>query len=225
VLVFTAAADKLDERKKLVKALKDANSLVHCQAPSADELSRWVIRQADKLGFAFAPGVVDQFILYTGTHLQTLMQELEKCALFLGRGGMLTSEHVERLVTRTTEQNVFILIEDIVQLKLDRAFTMLNELIKMKEEPLKILMLIARQFRILYQVKDLTQQGYSQQQIASQLGIHPYAVKIAAGQAGKYELDRLARILGELSDLDYRMKSGGIDKVMGLELFIMKLAG
>ncbi|TBL75393.1 DNA polymerase III subunit delta [Paenibacillus thalictri] len=225
VIVFTVNADKLDERKKLVKALKDANCLVACAAPSADELTSWVAKQAERLGFTFERGAAEQFILYAGTHLQALSQELEKCALYVGRGGTLTAAHVEQLVTRTTEQNVFILIEDIVQLKLDRAFTILHELIKMKEEPIKLLMLIARQFRIMYQVKDLTQQGYSQQQIGSQIGVHPYAVKIAAGQAAKYDIKKLAGILGELADLDFQMKSGRIDKVMGLELFMLKLAG
>ncbi|WP_248926768.1 DNA polymerase III subunit delta [Paenibacillus hamazuiensis] len=225
VLIFTVTADKLDERKKLVKSLKDSGYLVACGTPSAEELSQWVAARAEKLGFRFDRGALERFVLYVGTSLQTLAQELEKCALFIGQGGVLTEDHVEQLVTRTTEQNVFILIEDIVQLKLDRAFTMLHELIKMKEEPIKILMLIARQFRIMYQVKDLTQQGYSQQQIASQIGVHPYAVKIAAGQAAKYDVRQLARILGDLADLDYRMKSGRVDKVMGLELFMMTLAG
>jgi len=34
----------------------------------------------------------------------------------------------------------------------------------------------------------------------------------------------LAGILQDASDLDYKMKTGKIDKVLGLELFMMKLA-
>jgi DNA polymerase-3 subunit delta len=225
VVLFIVAAEKLDERKKVVKALKEADRLVTCMAPSAEELTGWVAKQADKLGFSFAPGALDEFLLYGGTHLQTLTQELEKCALFVGKGGTLTTDLVTELVTRTTEQNVFIMVEDLVQLKVDKSYTMLQELVKMKEEPIKILMLIARQFRILYQVKDLTRQGYSGQQIASQLSLHPYVVKLAAGQAARYEQARLAAILGELADLDYQMKTGRIDKLLGLELFMLRLAG
>jgi DNA polymerase-3 subunit delta len=224
VIVFTVNADKLDERKKLVKSLKEADALVACTSLSADDLTHWVKQEADKAGIQFAPGVIEQFIMYTGTNLQALSSELEKCSLFVGRGGTLTSDALEQLVTRSIEQNIFILIEHIVQLQLDKAFTMLNELLRRKEEPIKIMALIARQFRIMLQVKDLQQQGYSQQQMASQLGLHPYAVKVAAGQCSRFEQKRLADIMSQLSDLDYQMKSGKIDKVLGLEMFLLRLA-
>ncbi|TVY09106.1 DNA polymerase III subunit delta [Paenibacillus cremeus] len=224
IIIFTVDADKLDERKKIVKSLKDADALVPCTMLSADELTHWVGHEAEKADFSFAPGVADQLILYTGTSLQTLVKEIEKCALFAGKGGTLTMADLEQLVTRSIEQNIFQLIEHIVQVQLEQAFTMLAELLRRKEEPIKIIMLIARQFRIMFQVKDLTQQGYSQQQIASQISVHPYAVKIAAGQANRFELNKLAHILRQLADLDFQMKSGKIDKVLGLEMFLLKLA-
>lgn len=223
VVVFTVEAEKLDERKKIVKSLKEADVLVPCAVLSSDELTSFVQNEAEKAGFRFAPGVIEQLITYSGTGLQALQKEIEKCALYIGPGGTLTAADLEQLVTRTVEQNIFLLIEHIVQLKLDQAFTMLNELIRRKEEPIKIVALIARQFRIMFQVKDLSQQGYSQQQMASQLGLHPYAVKIASGQANRFEMKRLASILRQLGELDYQMKSGKIDKVLGLEMFLLKL--
>ncbi|WP_426447854.1 DNA polymerase III subunit delta [Paenibacillus sp. S-38] len=224
VLIFTVDAEKLDERKKIVKSLKEADVLVPCTMLSADELTQWVAQEARRRGFEFAPGVVDRLILYTGTSLQALTKEVEKCGLFAGQGGTLTADDLEQLVSRTTEQNIFQLIEHIVQMQMDPAFTMLNELLRRKEEPIKIVMLVARQFRIMFQVKDLMSQGYSQQQIASQIGLHPYGVKIAAGQANRFDLKRLGSILQQLADLDFQMKSGRIDKVLGLELFLLKLA-
>jgi DNA polymerase-3 subunit delta len=223
IIVLTVQADKLDERKKLVKSLKEADCLVACTSLTADDLNHWLKGEAEKAGIAFAPGVIEQFIMYTGTNLQALTSELHKCALFVGRGGLITAEILDQLVTRSIEQNIFILIEQIVQLQLDKAFTMLAELLRRKEEPIKIMALIARQFRILYQVKDLQQQGYSQQQMASQLGLHPYAVKIAAGQSNRFEAQQLTGILNQIADLDYQMKSGKIDKTLGLELFLLRL--
>ncbi|CAG7639651.1 putative protein YqeN [Paenibacillus solanacearum] len=224
IIVFTVDAEKLDERKKLVKALKEADALVPCAALSDSELTQWVQREAEKAGLQFAPGAAEQLIMYTGTSLQALVKEIEKCALFVGKGGTLTIPDLEQLVTRSIEQNIFQLIECIVQVRLEQAFTMLAELLRRKEEPIKIVALIARQIRIMFQVKDLSQQGYSQQQMASQLGIHPYAVKIAAGQAERFEAKRLGQLLQQLADLDYQMKSGKIDKVLGLEMFLLKLA-
>jgi DNA polymerase-3 subunit delta len=223
VIVLTVNAEKLDERKKLVKSLKEKDCLVACTALTAGELGQWVQSEADKLGVHFAPGIRDQFILYVGTNLQNLTSELDKSAMFIGRGGTITAEVVEQLVTRSIEQNIFIMVEHIAQLKLDKAFTILADLFRRKEEPIKIMALIARQFRIMYQVKDMQKQGYSQQQMATQLGLHPFAVKIAAGQCNRFEAAELAGILDQLADLDYQMKSGKIDKSLGLEMFLLRL--
>jgi DNA polymerase-3 subunit delta len=224
VIVFTVDADKLDERKKVVKALKDHDATLPFLSLSPEELQGWVSRQAEQAGFAFKPDALDQIILYTGGHLQALSAEIEKISLYVGPGGTATTDVVEQLVARSTEQNVFILIEDIVQMRLDRAFVILEELLKQKEEPIKILMLIARQFRIMLQVKELSKQGYSHPQMASQIGLHPFAVKVAEGQAKKYHVAKLGLILAQLADLDFQMKTGRIDKVLGLELFLLKLA-
>ncbi|WP_368784330.1 hypothetical protein, partial [Acinetobacter baumannii] len=62
-------------------------------------------------------------------------------------------------------------------------------------EPLKILTLLARQFRILLQIKTLTPRGYSPQQMASLLGVHPYAAKLASEQSRAFSEKALRRIL------------------------------
>ncbi|PYI51860.1 DNA polymerase III subunit delta [Paenibacillus flagellatus] len=223
VIVLTVEAEKLDERKKIVKGLKEVT--VPFLPMSAEQLLNWVNRQAERQSFVFAEGAADQLILYTGGSLQALAAEISKLSLFVGAGGTVTGDVVDRLVTRSTEQNVFILIDDIVRLRLNRAFEILYDLLKQKEEPVKIVLLIARQFRIVLQVMELSKLGYSHQQMASQLGLHPYAVKIAAEQGQSYTPDKLERILSQLAELDYKMKSGKVDKVMGLELFLMRLAG
>ncbi|WP_438446193.1 DNA polymerase III subunit delta [Gorillibacterium sp. sgz5001074] len=224
VLVLTVDADKLDERKKIVKTLKDAGVVLTFSPLTAEDLAQWVKRRADSLGVTFGPGAVEAFLLSGGTNLQSLSSELEKLSLYAGRGGTITAETVEQLVVRSTEQDVFVLIDDIVRLRKDRALTILYELLKRREEPIKIAMLMTRQFRMMLQVKELERQGYSQQQMAGTVGAHPYAVKIAAEQSRRFSFQQLAEILSQLGDMDYGMKSGKVDKVLGLEMFILKLA-
>ena len=47
----------------------------------------------------------------------------------------------------------------------------------MKEEPIKLLALITSNYRLYYQCKILAQKGYSGQQIAKTINVHPYRVK------------------------------------------------
>ncbi|MDD9268717.1 DNA polymerase III subunit delta [Paenibacillus sp. GCM10023248] len=224
VVVFTVDADKLDERKKIVKALKEMEAAVPFLSLSAEELQHWVAAQARQRGFSFTQEASDLLILYTSGNLQALSAEIEKISLFVGAGSEATADVIDKLVARSAEQNVFILIEDIVNVRLERAFVILEELLKQREEPIKIAALIARQFRIMLQVKELSKQGYSQQQMASQIGLHPFAVKVAEGQARRYNTEKLSDIMSQLADLDFQMKTGRIDKVLGLEMFLLRLA-
>lgn len=224
IIVFTVDAEKLDERKTIVKKLKAMEALVPFPQLAPEELHNWVVKTASKAGFDFEPGAVEQLIMNIGANLQQLSSEIEKLSLYLQNSGTATIELIDKLVSRSSEQSVFMLVEEVVRLRMERAFLLLEDLLKHKEEPIKIMMLIARQFRIMLQVKELTKQGYSHGQIASQIGVHPYAVKIAEGQARTFEAENLTTIIAMLADLDYQMKSGQMDKVLGLELFLMKLA-
>ncbi|OPA78375.1 DNA polymerase III subunit delta [Paenibacillus selenitireducens] len=224
VIVFIAQGEKLDERKKVVKAVKEKGALISFMPLSAEELLQWVAKQAEQHACSLAPGVAELLVNYAGTHLQTLSAEINKLSLYVGQGGMIDQETVKSLVVRNTEQNIFALIEEIANLRVDRALSIMYDLLKQREEPIKILALIARQFRIMLQVKELTRQSYSQQQIASQVGLHPYVVKLAGEQARKFEGERLASILSSIAELDYEMKTGKKEKVLGLELFLLRLA-
>ena len=224
VVVFIVHNEKLDERKKVVKAVKKAGTVLSFAPLGGEDLLKWVARRAEKEKVVLEPGAPEALIRNAGTSLQTLAGEVDKLCLYAGAGGTVSEATVNELVARSTEQSVFALVEDIANLRLDRALGIFYELLKQREEPIKILALITRQFRIILQVKTLSRQSYSQQQIASQLGLHPYAVKIAGEQARKFETAKLEHILNALAELDYKMKTGTIDKVLGLELFLLKLA-
>src|SRR5690606_6566191 len=86
-VIFTVSAEKLDERKKVVKSLKAMDVLVPFPSFSADELMNWVIKQADKAQITFAPGAIDLLIASSGTDLQMLRQEISKLALYVGESG------------------------------------------------------------------------------------------------------------------------------------------
>ncbi len=88
---------------------------------------------------------------------------------------------------------------------------------------LKILSILAGQFRLIYRVKELSRRGYGQQKIATSLKVHPFRVKLAAGQAKHFNDSQLAEIMDMLSQGDYEIKTGKIKKELMIELFLFKL--
>lgn len=223
VIIFVVQGEKMDERKKIVKAMKKADAVISFMPLSANELVDWVLREIRKRGCNAERDAAEALISNCGVQMSALSAEIDKLSLFAGKGGSIDTGVIQQLVARTVEQDIFAMVKYIAELKLDAALGIFYELLKQREEPIKIAALISRQFRMMLQVKDMARQSYSEQQIASQLSLHPYAVKIAGEQARKFEFSRLKEILVLLAKLDYEMKSGKIDKVLGLELFLLKL--
>jgi DNA polymerase-3 subunit delta len=224
VIVFMVNADKLDDRKKIVKLLKSKDVLLSFFPLKHHELKQWIKQHAAQVHIRLTEEAVDIMMVYTSGNLLVISREMEKLSLLIGTNGLVEAELVEQFVSRGLEENIFLLIDQVVSKNTDRALVILHDLLRIKEEPIKILILIVRQFRIIMQVKQLSLMGYSQSQIASQLGIAQYAVQIAQAQGHTYSFPQLTEIIAHLSDLDYQMKSGNIDKALGLELIFLKIA-
>lgn len=223
IVVFIAPYEKLDERKKLTKALKKKAIVFDAKKLNEAELKNWIRSRAEFNGVSIEPQAVDMMLTLAGTNLFMLTGEVDKLALFTGKGLTVDVQTVEKLVSRSLEQNIFALVDKIMSRKIDEALRIYYDLLKLNEEPIKILSVITGQFRLIYQVKELSRRGYGQQQIAGHLKVHPFRVKLAAGQAKKFSDEELTRIIKDLADVDFRMKSGQMNKELLIELFLLRL--
>lgn len=224
-LFITVAQDKLDERKKLVKTLQQKAVVIPFQPLRDTELYAWIERRAQKYKRVIKREEAMILVEYIGNDLRLLDKEIEKMSLYVEHeNGLITEEVIRLLASRTLEHDVFGLIEAVVTGKLAEAFRSLYDMSKMGEEPIKLLSLFARQIRLLLQVKMWGPKGYSQQQLAQMLKVHPFAVKKAMEQARHFTEAGLRRLLHILAEEDFRMKSGQVDKQLAIELFITKVA-
>ncbi|UFJ38879.1 DNA polymerase III subunit delta [Brevibacillus humidisoli] len=224
-ILFLVYADKLDERKKLVKSLKKQATVLSFAPLRDGDLLAWVQRRAERHGVRMERVRVQQLVDRVGSDLRLLNNELEKLALYLGTpGAVITDDVIEQLTPRTLEQDVFRLVDAVVAGRLPEAFRTLYDCLLTGEEPLKLLALLARQFRLLLHVKLWAPRGYSQQQLAGMLKVHPFAVKKAMEQTRYFDEASLRRLLGLFAEEDFRIKSGQVDKRLALELLMTRVA-
>ena len=223
VLVLVAPYEKLDERKKLTKELKKTAVIFEAKKLLEPELKQWIFERAAYHQVNIDEAANARMIELVGANLFMLTSEFDKLALYVGESRKITEAIVEELVSKSLEQNIFSLVDKIVKRKIEEALRIYYDLIKQNEEPLKILAIITGQFRLIYQVKELSRKGYGQQQIAGYLKTHPYRVKLAAGQAGQFSDEELTQIIHRLADADLQMKTGGMNKSLLIELFLFKL--
>ncbi|KMK75932.1 DNA polymerase III subunit delta [Alkalihalobacillus pseudalcaliphilus] len=223
IVVIQAPYEKLDERKKLTKLLKKEAQIVEANPLDEQSLHSWIDEQMKERQVKISTEVKNTLIERIGTNLLMLASEVEKLCLYVGEGGEIATEHVETLVARTLEQDIFALIDFAITKQTDRALVIYHDLLRQKEEPLKILALLTRQFRIYYQLKELHQRGYSQKEMASQLKLHPYVVKLTVQKLHHFNKGKLYQLIELAADTDYAIKTGKMEKVFAVELLILKL--
>lgn len=222
VVVLTVLHSKLDERKKLVKQLKKCGTVMNFKGLGTAQLRAWIKRKVSQYGAMIDSAAVEKLVQQTGNDLRLIHQECVKLATYVGEGGTITIQHVGVMVPRALEEDIFKLVDYMGKMKIEGALGVFYDLIKKREEPLKILSLIARQFRIMLQVKEMSLRGYSQKQTASALGLHPYAVKIAAEQGKQFSDKQLGALLLEAKKTDYAIKSGQKDKTLAIEWYLLR---
>ena len=102
-------------------------------------------------------------------------------------------------------------------------FSIYHDLMILSEEPIKWIVLIAGQMRLIYQVKLLDRKGYNDKEIGKILGVNPYRLKYVRQEGKDFDLNELLQCLDDLSRLDVEIKTGKMDKKMGLELFMVRI--
>ena len=223
LVIFEVYQSKLDERKKLVKQLKANTKLIKIEQMSEEDIKNWIKKSLHEEYKDIKQDALNLFIELTGINFNVVKQELGKLILFLGDRPTINRQDISQIVNRSLEQNVFLLTEYIQKNKKEKAVQLVKDLIVMKEEPIKLLALITSNYRLYYQCKILASKHYSEQQIAKTIGVHPYRVKLALRITRKLSLDRLLATIDICADTDYQLKSSYMDKVLILELFILKI--
>lgn len=223
LILFEAYQNKLDERKKLTKSLKKNAQLKKVEQMSEEEIKKWIQNKLHENYKDIKQDALNLFIELTGINFNIVSQELSKLMLYIRDRPTVNKDDVNQIINRSLEQNVFLLTEYIQKGKKDKAIQLLNDLITMKEEPIKLLALITSNYRLYYQSKILEQKGYSGQQIAKTVSAHPYRVKLALNQARYYQLNDLLNIIDSCAETDYKLKSSYMDKQLILELLILSL--
>lgn len=222
ILLFIAPYEKLDNRKKIMKQLKNNAEIANCNPIKEYELNDWIKKLADEHGIEIQAEAYELFEPEL-TNLFLLQNELAKLALYVGKNGVVTKEIAADILSPSVNSSALRLADAVMSRNLGQAISLYKNLEKMKEEPIALNALLAFQFRMIFRVKLLKQKGYSQNQIQQQLRAHPYVIKIASERARHFSIQRLEAIMDKLANTDATLKQGTMDKSLTFELLLYDL--
>ncbi len=160
---------------------------------------------------------------YCGTDLNRLKCELSKLCSYVDEGGTITCEDIETLVTRTLESNVFELSNAIISRRADDSFKILNRLLYAKEEPVKIISVLAGSYMNIYRVRMAIKSGERSTVLKQWFKITDYQLRFAERDSRNTTTAVLRKSINAIAETDMALKSTRTSKSLLLELLIEKL--
>ncbi|SDB97785.1 DNA polymerase III, delta subunit [Pelagirhabdus alkalitolerans] len=222
-LILVAPFEKLDERKKIVKTLKNQAMTIHCEEVKSWHYHKWVDHLLDEHQLSIDPKAKDILVDKTGTHLAILENEIKKLALYVAEDTHVTEEIASQLVSNNGQSSGLNLVDAVMNKDLKKAIEVYKDLLHLNEEPIALIALLASQLRTIYQVKRLKTKGYSQKQMAQQLKVHSYLIKMTLERERRFDLEALYQALSILKETDLAIKQGKMDKNLAFEMLLYKL--
>lgn len=218
VLILRVRAEKLDERKKIVKQLKKY-PLLPFTTPKDDDALRTLEQVSQEQGHKVARNALQELWRRCQSIARSEV-ELTKLVTYAGNRQVELNDVVE-LVSPPLEDNVFTWIDGVVKGNVQDTFRSLADVQTAGYDVFALLSLMVRQFRIMWYARVLGDKGYTQAQVAKEVGAHPYAVKMASVQARSLSPQTMERILLTIADAEYWVKSGKWDANQALEYIVL----
>lgn len=209
-VVFTAqlppdSQKKIDKRKKLFKLLSKYNAQEFNQIPSykTAELEGWIKQQAKSKDLKISDEVAGAILFQVGSNLRMLDSELEKLKIYAGKNPV-TKEMIKEICV--TNEDLFVFIDYLVEGNKSKALLEYQKLLS-KKHPLEILSVLHTLLHGRIQIKAYSAK-HSPDEIAKIINMHPFRVKMEIQKLKNVSLKDLVKLKQNLTDAEYRIKSG-----------------
>ncbi len=211
----------VDRRGRVYKAVKKYGRVVEFKRQDQRTLVRWVLGTLKQEGRSITEETMRVFLGRTGADMENIDRELEKLLCYTAGRGVITTEDVENICTEQTENRIFDMIQAVTERDQKRALRLYADLLAMKEPPVKILILIGRQFNQLLLLKELSGQGLEKGELAKAAGVPPFALGKYMAQCRYYTKEQLRRTVEDCVEAEERVKTGRMGDQLSVELLIM----
>lgn len=231
-------------RSELVTAIKKHGSYVEFPKPRFDDIETLIQEASRAQGKRIEPAAARVLAQYLASNTSLIDKEIEKLAAYVGERNSITVKDVDDVVFVLPEDRIFRMMDAIADGYSGQALRLLDETLasgaKPENEALRVLAMIARQVRLLYQTKYLmTQPGFrgidsitdDQEAVLMRRpalsSLHPFQKAKLVEQTRKFSLEELEGQLKQILECELALKGlgehGGSRKVV-LETLVMKLS-
>lgn len=218
VFIFLNGFDQKNERLSRIKRYSSFIEINLKNMP-LDEYARNVF---SKDGYQIDEHTISLLVLYTAS-LASLKQAINILECYKYQEKMITDDDVKKLVVPPLEDNVYNLIDSVIQKDKARIFSILADFKKENIQYSFLVSLLINKFQEMYNVNILAKSGITQADIQDLFNVSSGKAYYMLKNAKAVDIYEIKKNLSMLNDLDYQIKTGKVDQNIGLELYFLKL--
>ncbi len=222
-LVIIFKENQIDKRSVLYKQIAKTYPVCQYDFQAIPTLAGWIT----KIFSASGKDIKREDALYmcdiAGPSMLSLKEEAKKIISFLGDDTKVTRDTIDSLITRTVEDKVFDMVDDIADLKRCEALTKLNDLKALNVEPIKIISIIFNKFATYHKLFLL--KGKSVYEIRELTGMYEKHIRTNMEKAQKLGRKTIASVMLMCADMDANVKNGTVEKWLAIELILARALG
>lgn len=219
-LIFIINSEKIDTRKKIYKELKKNALIVECKKGDNNYLINYVEEYLKENSYNLED--INYFLKQVGNNIDNIKNELDKLFMYKLADKNITNADIDKITIKDMENDIFELTDAIIARDINKSLMLLEEFLNKNYDEIQIIMLLASQFRFLFQVKRLMNKNKRYDEIAKILEVNPYRVKFTIKKLYSYSETMLLEYIKKLAQMDQNIKLGLMNKRLALELFIIK---
>jgi len=221
VIILRCIDDSLDERKKLIKLLKEKCSVTKCEKMDYRALHNYIEDTFKSLNIDITYDQVSRILFLCDNNVDITINETNKLILYKGNNSIITNDDIDNVVSKSNEKEIFVFNEKVLNKDIASALESYNILSDQTDE-LAIIDGLAKQYRMLFQLKNnLDNMNY--RDIARMLGVNEYVIQKLVPFVNQYTNGEIIDLLYRVSLMDEKIKVFGYDKKDVLESFIVSI--
>jgi len=219
-LIFTTY-EEIDKRKAITKKIGELGTTTIIKAPRNYELFLEIKKQMST--YKVDDKVIKYMIEACLSSYDFLQNEMEKLSLSFKKGDQISLNEIKNIIVPNVSDNVFKFLDAVISKDGYNMFHLFEGFQMIKMDPLQLMNMVAREYRLIYYYKILERKCYSSTDMLKELKVQDWQLDKIRKEASMYHEDDLKDYLVELSKLDKKIKSGEYDKTTAFEGFLIDL--
>jgi DNA polymerase-3 subunit delta len=211
-----------DKRNRLYKKLGEVGRVTECAKPPESDLIKWLMNVFAKKNKTISRENAVKLLRFTQYSMTSLHAEAGKLGDYTGDRREITGRDIDEVCVPPLEARVFDMIAKTANGQTHTALQLYKDMLHMKEQPVKVLAMMARQFRLMYHAKMLAVLKKKPAEIAAELGLRGFVADECLRQGRRFTPERLLAAMSDCRDTDIRVKTGQMEAETGVELLIVR---